>query len=191
MQEEANRRYLHASIGKQTSEISKVQSCCEDTRLAARRKRRNSLNFSKKEEKINKELQSRRKRANHRLGLLPPLPVTSTRKPQVMVLSLCVRYHSVSEYQSDMAILEVGLLSGFRPVTRDLDLVLAEETYVVQYDVTTTKVVLYLRTVPTGRQYCFQFRLYQKYKVKKVQPALIRMYNYYEEGKGVTFFISN
>ena len=120
-----------------------------------------------------------------------PLPQLSTEleHPIVLVLNICTRYYlASSSYSSDMAILEVSILSGFRPVQTDLEAIFSDSSaafhgYIAHYDVSPSKVIFYFREVPSNFNQCVAFRVYQQHRVEKTQSALVRMYNYYEQGR--------
>lgn len=144
-------------------------ACCEKIKLPTKR----SLEETMKQQK--------RKRQGHTFDPLPKLNTVIIR-PIVIVLSICVK-HSFGEYESDMAVLEVSILSGYRPIVADLEKYREKPmAYIVYHDISPSKIIIYFRTVPSGFSFCFQFRLYQEFKVEKMQSALIRMYNYYEQG---------
>lgn len=184
-----------------------ITSCCLESRLAKRsvpfwshlansfRNRpqsppRSSVSNSHSKRAEPRPAEKSKKLKEFRFAPLPDLKTLSDlNTPIVLVLNICVRYSAKEKGMSDgglteMAILEVSILSGYRPVDIDLKAVKEDASnYIEHYDISASKVTFYFRTVPSARLYCLQFRIYQEHRVEKIQSSLVRLYNYYEQGK--------
>ncbi|KAM6954373.1 CD109 antigen [Aplochiton taeniatus] len=77
--------------------------------------------------------------------------------------------------QTGMAIMEVGLLSGFSLVQVGIQI----DDVVKRVETPPGKVILYLDSVGTEEQ-CFKIPLVMEYKVAQVQDATVVIYDYYE-----------
>lgn len=155
------------------------------TQSAAGTSKRSTHKSSHQQKAKQQQPDSKKRKTSHKFE---PLGVLETEldKPIVLVLNICVRHETRTiNYSSDMAILEVSILSGFRPVASDLSAIYqdGQNIYIAHYDVSPSKVTFYFRTVPNSFSNCFAFRIYQQHRVEKMQSALVRMYNYYEQGK--------
>ncbi|NXX86796.1 CO4 protein, partial [Urocolius indicus] len=83
---------------------------------------------------------------------------------------------------SGMAVLELTLLSGFRPRATDLDKLRdVVDRWISHYELSGTRLVIYLDQVPPERQ-CLSFGATQEVAVGQLQPALAAIYDYYEPG---------
>lgn len=100
---------------------------------------------------------------------------------EIRIMNICVRHRF--EVMNDMTILEVSMLSGYRPIEQDLEAIKNEhKDFIDNYENVKSKVTFYFGKVPLARTFCFSFRLLQEYKVEKLQMALVRIYNYYNTG---------
>ncbi|CAM9109439.1 unnamed protein product, partial [Bubo scandiacus] len=83
---------------------------------------------------------------------------------------------------SGMAVAEITLLSGFRPHRSDLDKLRdVVDRWISHYELSGTRLVIYLDQVPTERQ-CISFGATQEVAVGQLQPAMAAIYDYYEPG---------
>ncbi|XP_074021179.1 complement C4-B-like [Numenius arquata] len=91
---------------------------------------------------------------------------------------------------SGMAVAEISLLSGFRPHQGDLDKLRdVIDRWISHYELSGTRLVLYLDQVPTQRQ-CLSFGATQEVAVGQLQPAMATIYDYYEPARRCTVFYS-
>ncbi|XP_061845605.1 complement C4-B-like [Colius striatus] len=91
---------------------------------------------------------------------------------------------------SGMAVLELTLLSGFRPRATDLDKMRdVVDRWISHYELSGTRLVIYLDQVPAERQ-CLSFGATQEVAVGQLQPALAAIYDYYEPGRRCSVFYS-
>nr|XP_047912081.1 complement C4-like [Anser cygnoides] len=89
-----------------------------------------------------------------------------------------------------MAVVEVSLLSGFRPHRPDLDKLRdVVDRWISHYELDGARLVLYLDEVPPQRQ-CLSFGATQDVAVGQLQPAMAVIYDYYEPARRCTVFYS-
>lgn len=96
-------------------------------------------------------------------------------------LRVCV-HHMSSRRDSDMAVIEIGILSGFQPNEADLKQIIEQpSSLAMKYELSNDKslVVLYLRYIPSGVPFCLQFRQIRESHVRNLQSGYIRVYEYY------------
>ena len=99
----------------------------------------------------------------------------------VLLLETCIRH--IPRYYSDMSLIEVGILSGYKVNEHDLqEIRKMEDSLVSKYEVSDRNVVFYFDRVPFGKPYCIQFRLIQDNTVGNIQSALVKVYDYYHKG---------
>jgi hypothetical protein len=104
----------------------------------------------------------------------------------VLVLEICIRH--LPRYNSEMSIIEVGLLSGYKPHKDDLEeIVNMRDSLVSKYEVSERNLVIYFDKVPFGKPYCIQFRKIQEHSVSNSQAAIIKVYDYYRAGLILSF----
>lgn len=99
----------------------------------------------------------------------------------VLLLRVCA-HHMTSRRDSEMAVIEVGILSGFKPNEADLKEILNDiGTPAMKYELSADRslVILYLKHIPYSGPYCFQFRLVRDSLVYNLQSGYIRVYEYY------------
>ena len=99
----------------------------------------------------------------------------------VLVIEACIRH--IPRYYTDMSLIEVGILSGYKVNKDDLDeIVRMEDSLVSKYEVSDRNVVFYFEKVPFGRPYCIQFRTIREHIVANIQSAMVKVYDYYHKG---------
>lgn len=99
----------------------------------------------------------------------------------VLLLRVCV-HHMSTRRDSEMAVIEVGILSGFKPNEADLKEVIQDVgTPAMYYETSADKslVVIYMRYIPFTGPHCLQFRLLRESLVYNLQSGYIRAYEYY------------
>ncbi|XP_071360125.1 complement C3-like [Trachinotus anak] len=100
-------------------------------------------------------------------------------------LKIEVKYLN-TEHDATMAILDVGLLSGFSANTRDLDLLSKGASRIIaRYDINspvshTGSVIIYLDKISHKRQEEISFRVHQDLEGGNLQPAAVSVYEYYD-----------
>ncbi|XP_049270288.1 complement C3-like [Rhipicephalus sanguineus] len=98
-----------------------------------------------------------------------------------------VQIKSLEDNVTGMAILDVGLMTGFKPITADLDKLVVNRT-VDHYELSQRSVVLYLQTIPADRDVCVEFDLNQEFAVGKLQSSSVKAYAYYNPDISCTKF---
>ncbi|XP_069042035.1 C3 and PZP-like alpha-2-macroglobulin domain-containing protein 8 isoform X2 [Lepisosteus oculatus] len=104
-----------------------------------------------------------------------------------VTLEACARWlHSGS---SNMAVLEVPLLSGFRPDVESLEKVLMDKRVgLKRYEVDGRKVLFYFDEIPSQCMTCVSFQAVREYIVGKTAPVPVKVYDYYEPAFEATRF---
>uniref|UniRef100_A0A224YT51 Gov platelet alloantigens n=1 Tax=Rhipicephalus zambeziensis TaxID=60191 RepID=A0A224YT51_9ACAR len=100
-------------------------------------------------------------------------------------MKVCAR--SLKDNVKGMAILDVGLMTGFKPITADLDK-LVQSRIVDKYEYSQRSVVFYLQTIPADRDVCVEFGLDQEFAVGKLQSSSVKAYAYYDPDISCTKF---
>ncbi|XP_040066615.1 complement C3 [Ixodes scapularis] len=126
-------------------------------------------------------------------GSIDPTPDTSVnldRTPQKSKLlydiEVCSRYLGGSE--SNMAVIEVGIFSGFVPVEKDLKEETARNELLAKYEITEKNVILYFDKIPAEVPTCVKFRAEREHVVHNVQSAVVKVYDYYNPMHSCTQF---
>ncbi|MEE6510015.1 hypothetical protein FKM82_028976 [Ascaphus truei] len=96
-----------------------------------------------------------------------------------VTLEACSRWlHSGA---SNMAVLEVSLLSGFRADIESLEqLLMNKQIGLKRYEVDGRKVLFYFDEIPSQCMTCVQLQAYREYIVGKTAPVPVKIYDYYE-----------
>ncbi|XP_072105923.1 venom factor-like isoform X1 [Mobula birostris] len=109
-----------------------------------------------------------------------------------LLIKICARYHDRNE--SSMVILDISMLTGFSPDTNDLgQLKNGIEDYISRYEIdkalsTRGSLIIYLDSVSNLEDTCVAFKVHQFYKVGFIQPASVKIYEYYDTTKSCTRF---
>lgn len=99
----------------------------------------------------------------------------------ILLLRVCV-HHMSSRHESEMAVIEIGILSGFKPNEADLKMIISEvNTPAMKYELSADRslVVFYMHHIPSTGPYCMQFRIVRDSLVYNLQSGFIRAYEYY------------
>lgn len=99
----------------------------------------------------------------------------------VLLLRICV-HHMSSRRDSEMSVIEVGVLSGFKPNEADLKEIINDVgTPAMKYELSPDRslVVIYMQYIPFSGPFCLQFRLIRDSLVYNLQSGYIRVYEYY------------
>ncbi|XP_063770568.1 C3 and PZP-like alpha-2-macroglobulin domain-containing protein 8 isoform X2 [Pseudophryne corroboree] len=96
-----------------------------------------------------------------------------------VTLEACARWlHSGA---SNMAVLELSLLSGFRADIESLEqLLLNKQIGLKRYEVEGRKVLFYFDEIPSQCMTCVQMQAFREYIVGKTAPVPVKIYDYYE-----------
>ncbi|XP_077498115.1 complement C3-like isoform X1 [Amblyomma americanum] len=101
-------------------------------------------------------------------------------------VEVCAQY--LSESDSNMTVIEVGLLSGFVPIAEDLKAVKIKNQLLANYVITEKNVMLYFHWIPWRNATCLKFRTERQHVVYNVQSALVKVYDYYDPTRSCTQF---
>ncbi|XP_019632208.1 PREDICTED: ophiophagus venom factor-like [Branchiostoma belcheri] len=101
---------------------------------------------------------------------------------------VCTSYRG-QRAASNMAIMDIGMFSGFEPVKQDLEQLLnrAGEKAVQRYETTNRAVLLYFDEI-TSEEICVSIRLKRVMAVGAVQPVPVSVYDYYQPDDACTTF---
>ncbi|XP_072019893.1 LOW QUALITY PROTEIN: C3 and PZP-like alpha-2-macroglobulin domain-containing protein 8 [Amphiura filiformis] len=96
-----------------------------------------------------------------------------------VVIETCTRWlHAGS---SNMAVVEVSLLSGFTAGVESLERVLLDKhSKVKRYELKGRKVILYFDEIPSQCMTCIRFDAYREHAVGKLSSVPVKVYDYYE-----------
>ncbi|XP_061594140.1 C3 and PZP-like alpha-2-macroglobulin domain-containing protein 8 [Cololabis saira] len=102
-------------------------------------------------------------------------------------LEVCARWlHSGS---SNMAVIEVPMISGFRADVESLERVLMDKRVgLKRYELSGRKVLFYFDEIPSQCMTCVAFQAVREYIVGKTAPVPVKIYDYYEPAFEATRF---
>uniref|UniRef100_A0A8C5QE18 C3 and PZP like alpha-2-macroglobulin domain containing 8 n=1 Tax=Leptobrachium leishanense TaxID=445787 RepID=A0A8C5QE18_9ANUR len=96
-----------------------------------------------------------------------------------VTLEACTRWLHTGA--SNMAVLELSLLSGFRADIESLEqLLMNKQIGLKRYEVDGRKVLFYFDEIPSQCMTCVQFQAFREYIVGKTAPVPVKIYDYYE-----------
>lgn len=104
---------------------------------------------------------------------------------ETYAMKVCTR--SLQKDVKGMAIIDIGLMTGFKPVIEDLDK-LVKNKIVDKYELSKRNVVLYLQAIPVDKDLCVEFALDQEFAVGKLQSSSVKVYAYYDPDISCTKF---
>ncbi|XP_050576186.1 alpha-1-macroglobulin-like [Bombus affinis] len=94
-------------------------------------------------------------------------------------ITICARYKLADE-ESNMALLEIGMISGYVPDRASLHLLLDPSSKVKRFEEDQDTMTIYFDKL-TGQNTCVSFRIIQEYFVDHLKPANVRLYDYYQQ----------
>ncbi|XP_053709629.1 C3 and PZP-like alpha-2-macroglobulin domain-containing protein 8 [Synchiropus splendidus] len=102
-------------------------------------------------------------------------------------LEVCTRWlHSGS---SNMAVIEVPMISGFRADVESLERLLMDKRVgLKRYELSGRKVLFYFDEIPSQCMTCVAFQAVREYIVGKTAPVPVKIYDYYEPAFEATRF---
>ncbi|XP_072047457.1 complement C3-like [Amphiura filiformis] len=119
----------------------------------------------------------------------PGAPVDEKPKKKLK-LQVCAKYTGTGN--TNMAIIDVGLLSGFTPIAKSLKKVTEDAPLIQFYEVSDRSVIFYADNIPSGdgvQPLCVTFEAQQDFEVGNVQPVAVKVYDYYlPERKCIKFY---
>ncbi|KAF3687374.1 Complement C3 Complement C3 beta chain Complement C3 alpha chain [Channa argus] len=121
------------------------------------------------------------------------IPEKMDQDEKIYRLKIEVLYKN-KEHDATMSILDIGLLTGFTVNTNDLDLLSkGRARTIAKYEMNTVlsergSLIIYLDKVSHTRPEEITFRVHQKLKVGVLQPAVVSVYEYYDQTQCVKFY---
>ncbi|XP_077502631.1 A.superbus venom factor 1-like isoform X2 [Amblyomma americanum] len=116
---------------------------------------------------------------------------TSSRPPSDLKpnyrMEACAR--PVEHAPDGMVMLEVGLLTGFKPNATELD-ELVKERKIQLYTITSRHVDFYVPFIAANMTHCVNFSLEQEFNAGKLQSSYVKAYSYYKPDFSCTRFYS-
>ncbi|XP_076880650.1 C3 and PZP-like alpha-2-macroglobulin domain-containing protein 8 isoform X3 [Brachyhypopomus gauderio] len=104
-----------------------------------------------------------------------------------LTLEACTRW--LHPGSSNMAVLEIPLLSGFRADVESLErLLLDKRVGLKRYEMDGRKVLFYFDEIPSQCMTCVTFQSMREYVVGKTAPVPVKVYDYYEPAFEATRF---
>ncbi|KAL3227534.1 hypothetical protein MRX96_004230 [Rhipicephalus microplus] len=120
-------------------------------------------------------------------AILPRLPCKRHRRARLTYnIEVCSRY--IGTEDSNMAVIEVGLFSGFEPIKDDLEKATNDSDLLAKYEMTEKNVILYFDKIPWESPTCVMFRIQRQHVVYNVQSAVVKVYDYYNPMHSCTQF---
>ncbi|XP_067056513.1 complement C3-like [Acropora muricata] len=162
-----------------------VQSEMSDEQEGEKKKKKKNEKGSGGKRK--RKCKGRRKRKRCRKNPKTPKPTrrpTPAKKPQKhqpvksISLRVCTQYNGRDN--RGMSIMDIGILSGFKPAQDSLTKLQDTVAEVDKVEVSQVSVVVYLSEIPSDRQLCVDVRLDREFYVGVVQAVPIKVYDYYE-----------
>uniref|UniRef100_A0ABM0MSR7 Complement C3-like n=1 Tax=Saccoglossus kowalevskii TaxID=10224 RepID=A0ABM0MSR7_SACKO len=110
----------------------------------------------------------------------------NTLSNSVIHLTVTVRYNKPGS--TGMAIIDVGLFSGFEPIKTYLEKMKNNEAQFQSYDVNKRSVIFYIDQITNQTDVTIEFDIKQVFNVGKVQPVAVKVYDYYSPDVQCTKF---
>lgn len=104
---------------------------------------------------------------------------------RVLCIEVCVRY--LGDRETGMSVLDVGLFTGYKPITSDLQN-LKTKRRVDHFEMSHRSVVLYIDEISHQKKHCVKFRAKQNHLAENLQPAKVQVYDYYNPEERCTVF---
>ena len=97
-----------------------------------------------------------------------------------LLVRACMKWNYPGE--SNMAVLEVPMLTGYQPYLESIELLFRKKQpyNLKRYDVTDETILFYFDEISSTCYTCVEFELYQEFFVAKTKPRNIKLYDYYE-----------
>lgn len=94
-------------------------------------------------------------------------------------ITACAAYQ-LPDGKSNMAVIEVNLVSGYIPEKTDLKEIVKNNIKVIKrYEVDGSKVSFYIEEF-TGEDVCVSFRVIREVDIEKAKPGTVVVYDYYQ-----------
>ncbi|XP_067128928.1 A.superbus venom factor 1-like [Centruroides vittatus] len=103
----------------------------------------------------------------------------------VTEVKICTRF--LSNKNSEMTIIEFGIVSGFNAIKADLDKLVKDNSNPVdRYENANKRIIFYLDHVSYQKDTCLMFRTKREYIVENLQASVIKVYEYYNNDNSCT-----
>ena len=94
-------------------------------------------------------------------------------------IRVCARY-LLNDGASNMAVIEVTLVSGYVPLKKDLKRIVGYGTGIIKrYEIDGSKILFYVDEF-TQRETCVEFKIVEEVEVENAKPGTVKVYDYYE-----------
>ncbi|XP_048473761.1 complement C3-like [Rhincodon typus] len=109
-----------------------------------------------------------------------------------LAINICAQYRGNSD--SSMAVADISMLTGFAPDMQDLELLRdGVDKYISRFELdralsTQGSLIIYLDSISHLEETCFGFKVHQFFKVGLIQPASVKIYEYYDTENSCTKF---
>ncbi|XP_036610168.1 complement C3 [Trichosurus vulpecula] len=107
-------------------------------------------------------------------------------------LDICTRYQG--ETDATMSILDVSMMTGFSPDTKDLNSLLkGKDRYISKYELgqavsDKNTLIIYLDKISNKEEECLSFKIHKYFEVGLIQPGAVKVYSYYNLEETCTKF---
>nr|AIN40971.1 C3 complement component [Ginglymostoma cirratum] len=109
-----------------------------------------------------------------------------------LAINVCAQYRGDSD--SSMTIADISMLTGFAPDMQDLELLQnGVDKYISRFELDRAlsaqgSLIVYLDSISHLEETCFGFKVHQFFKVGLIQPASVKIYEYYDTENSCTKF---
>ncbi|XP_068938993.1 complement C3 [Petaurus breviceps papuanus] len=109
-----------------------------------------------------------------------------------MFLDICTRYRG--ETDATMSILDISMMTGFSPDTKDLQLLTkGKDRYISKYELgkavsDKNTLIIYLDKISNQEEECLSFKIHKYFEVGLIQPGAVKVYSYYNLEESCTKF---
>ncbi|KAK2151551.1 hypothetical protein LSH36_359g00065 [Paralvinella palmiformis] len=112
-------------------------------------------------------------------------------RPEVRItLDICTKW--LHPGSSNMAVLEVFIITGYTPDIDSLEKLLERENLKLKrYEIDGRKVIFYFDEIQSRCVTCLNFEIIRKYKVENSNPVPVRIFDYYEGGCSLVYGCNN
>ncbi|XP_071489161.1 A.superbus venom factor 1-like [Diadema antillarum] len=101
-------------------------------------------------------------------------------------IRVCTRY--LGDEETHMAIIDVGIYSGFAPVIEELEEITNTSDLIASYEVNDRSVIFYADAIPHDELLCVSFKVLPQSTVGNIQAVPVHVYDYYNTDKTCTIF---
>ncbi|XP_078090913.1 complement C3-like [Mustelus asterias] len=101
-----------------------------------------------------------------------------------LMINICTRHYGKSS--SSMVIMEISILTGFFPDLDSLGNGTVGSISRFEWDIASPfqrLLIIYFDSLSNKKDTCFAFKIYQFFKVGLIQPASVKIYEYYDAGE--------